>query len=102
MKQSLKFPLPKLNESVSFKEFISQNFEGSKYIAHCEKNNNLKLSKEKTTERTLILIGPEGDFSPTEIEMALQNKFKAVNLGTSRLRTETAGIIATHTINIKN
>lgn len=102
IKQSLKFHLPKLNESVSFKEFISQNFEGNKYIAHCAKNNNLKLSKEDATEKTLILIGPEGDFSPTEIEMALQNEFKAVNLGTSRLRTETAGIIATHTINIKN
>ena len=54
-----------------------------------------------STEKTLILIGPEGDFSPTEIKMALQNEFKAVSLGTSRLRTETAGIIATHTINIK-
>jgi len=59
------------------------------------------LKEKKKEKRTLILIGPEGDFSPTEIEMALQNQFKAVSLGTSRLRTETAGIIAAHTINIK-
>ena len=49
-----------------------------------------------------MLIGPEGDFSPAEIEMALQNNFKAVNLGASRLRTETAGLVAVHTINMKN
>ena len=54
------------------------------------------------SERTLILIGPEGDFSPTEIEMALQNQFKAVSLGISRLRTETAAIVAIHTVNLKN
>ena len=53
-------------------------------------------------KRTLILIGPEGDFSPTEIEMALQNQYKAVSLGKTRLRTETAGLVAVHTVNIKN
>ena len=52
--------------------------------------------------KTTVLIGPEGDFSPTEIEIALQNQFKAVSLGTSRLRTETAGIVTVHTININN
>ena len=52
-------------------------------------------------ENTLILIGPEGDFSLNEIEIALQNTFKAVSLGTSRLRTETAGIVAVHTLNLK-
>jgi 16S rRNA (uracil1498-N3)-methyltransferase len=88
MKQSLKFHLPKLNE-------------GNKYIAHCEEGNKTELKEKKKEKRTLILIGPEGDFSPSEIELALQNQFKAVSLGTSRLRTETAGIIATHTINIK-
>ena len=61
-----------------------------------------QTSNEKSKEKTLILIGPEGDFSPKEIELALQNQFKAVSLGTSRLRTETAGIIAVHTINLKN
>ena len=101
MKQSLKHHLPKLNEAVSFKDFIKQDFEGSKYIAHCDEGEKTELRKEKKEKRTLILIGPEGDFSVTEIEIALQNKFKAVNLGNSRLRTETAGIVAVHTINIK-
>jgi 16S rRNA (uracil1498-N3)-methyltransferase len=101
MKQSLKFHLPKLNEAITLKNFLKQDFEGNKYIAHCEEGNKTELKEKKKEKRTLILIGPEGDFSPTEIEMALQNQFKAVSLGTSRLRTETAGIIAAHTINIK-
>jgi len=100
MKQSLKFHLPKLNEAVTLKDFIKQDFEGNKYIAHCEEGNKTELRTEIKEQRTLILIGPEGDFSPTEIEMALQNQFKAVSLGTSRLRTETAGIVAVHTINL--
>ena len=102
MKQSLKFHLPKLNEAVTFKSFLKQDFEGVKYIAHCYGEDKIELIKEKKEKRTLISIGPEGDFSPAEIKMALQNKYKAVSLGTGRLRTETAGIIATHTINIKN
>ena len=101
MKQSLKFHLPKLNEAITLKNFLKQDFEGNKYIAHCEEGNKTELKEKKKEKRTLILIGPEGDFSPTEIEMVLQYQFKAVSLGTSRLRTETAGIIATHTINIK-
>ena len=102
MKQSLKFHLPKLNEAISLNDLIKQDFEGTKYIAHCEDGDKLNLKTVSKAEKTLILIGPEGDFSPKEIELALQNQFKAVSLGTSRLRTETAGIIATHTINIKN
>jgi 16S rRNA (uracil1498-N3)-methyltransferase len=101
MKQSLKYHLPKLNEAISFKDFIKQDFEGKKYIAHCDEGEKTELRKEKKENRTLILIGPEGDFSVTEIEIALQNKFKAVSLGNSRLRTETAGIVAVHTINFK-
>ena len=81
--------------------FIKQDFEGAKYIAHCEDGEKKELKTINKTEKSLILIGPEGDFSPKEIELALQNQFKAVSLGTSRLRTETAGIIAVHTINIK-
>jgi len=100
MKQSLKFHLPKLNEAISLNDFIKQDFEGTKYIAHCEEGNKTELKEKKKEKRTLILIGPEGDFFPTEIEMALQNQFKAVSLGTSRMRTETAGIIAAHTINL--
>jgi 16S rRNA (uracil1498-N3)-methyltransferase len=102
MKQSLKFHLPKLNDAISLNDFLKQDFEGGKYIAHCQDGEKQKLIKEKTTEKTLILIGPEGDFSPNELEIALQNNYKAVSLGKSRLRTETAGIVAVHTINIKH
>jgi len=101
MKQSLKFHLPKLNEAISLNDFIKQDYEGTKYIAHYEDGKKKELKTVNKTEKTLILIGPEGDFSPKEIKLALQNQFKAVSLGTSRLRTETAGIVAVHTINIK-
>jgi len=100
MKQSLKFHLPKLNEAMSLTDFLKSNVDGAKYIAHCEKSDKLELRKVNSAEKTIILIGPEGDFSATEIEIALQNNFKALSLGTSRLRTETAGIVAVHTINM--
>lgn len=102
MKQSLKYHLPKLNEGTSFKDFIQQEFDGSKYIAHCEEQQKTELRKVPKNNRTLILIGPEGDFSPTEITIALKNKFKSIELINSRLRTETAAIVAVHTINIKS
>jgi 16S rRNA (uracil1498-N3)-methyltransferase len=100
MKQSLKFHLPKLNEIISLKDFLKKDFEGAKYIAHCEDGKKNELKTVSKAEKSLILIGPEGDFSPKEIELALQNQFKAVSLGTSRLRTETAGILAVHTVNL--
>ena len=106
MKQSLKFRLPKLNEAVTFQDFIRQDFNGDLFIAHCEETDK-KTLKNKLTSRLLskgqqqkitILIGPEGDFSTKEIEMALQQNFIPVSLGESRLRTETAGIAATHSV----
>lgn len=66
MKQSLKYHLPKLKEVITFKEFVKADFEGGKYIAHCEDSKKNKFKKEKLSEKTLILIGPEGDFSPKE------------------------------------
>ena len=101
MKQSLKYHLPKLNEAISLTNFLKRNVDGAKYIAHCEDDNKHALKTLPKAENILILIGPEGDFSTVEIKMALENQFKPVSLGTSRLRTETAGIIAVHTINIK-
>ena len=101
MKQSLKFHLPKLNETISLKDFLKQDFKGNKYIAHCEDGKKVALRTEDKVAKTTILIGPEGDFSTKEVDMALQNQYKAVSLGTSRLRTETAGIVAIHTINVK-
>jgi 16S rRNA (uracil1498-N3)-methyltransferase len=102
MKQSLKFHLPKLNEVISLNEFLKQDSEGNKYIAHCEDGEKTELRKEEKANKTTVLIGPEGDFSASEIEMALQNQFNAVSLGKSRLRTETAGLVAVHTINLKH
>jgi len=100
IKQSLKYYLPKINDTITFNQLLKKNLVANKYIAHCGNLKKKDLKKTDRKERTLILIGPEGDFSKEEIEMALKNNFKPVSLGNSRLRTETAGIIATHTINI--
>jgi len=102
MKQSLKFHLPKLNNSIALKDFLQQDFKGSKCIAHCKDSEKSEMKKEEFKTKTLILIGPEGDFCQKEIEMALQNNFKAISLGKSRLRTETAGIVAVNNINIRS
>lgn len=95
MKQSLQAYMPQLNEALSFKDFIQRAEAQVKLIAHCvEDDKQLMPAYVKPGDSVLILIGPEGDFSITEIEQALQNKFKAISLGDSRLRTETAGIAA--------
>ena len=103
MKQSLQMQLPKLNDAISFKQFVNQEFTGQTYIAHCEEQEKTQLqSLISPNESYTILIGPEGDFSVKEIELALINNFKPVALGNTRLRTETAGIVACHTIALKN
>jgi len=103
MKQSLNCYLPILNDAISFKEFTKENHESQKFIAHCEETQKQSLKKAlKTQTDTLVLIGPEGDFSPKEIELALSHNFKPVTLGETRLRTETAAIVATHSIAFAN
>jgi len=103
MKQSLKSFHPQLDESSRFSEIIKQPFEGEKFIAYIDKSVILELSKAYTPgQNALILIGPEGDFSPEEVELAKQNGFVSVRLGPSRLRTETAGVAACHTVNLLN
>ena len=103
IKQSIKAYKPKLNKVMKYSDFIKQNFDGIKYIAHCEEYEKHTLkSNYKTGENALILIGPEGDFSLQEIEFAKNNSFLETNLGNSRLRTETAGVVACHTINLLN
>jgi 16S rRNA (uracil1498-N3)-methyltransferase len=93
--------LPKLNDVIHYKTFIQSNFVEDCYIAHCfeDEKQQLKDTLNKG-EDSLVLIGPEGDFSTNEIQLAVENKFKAVSLGSSRLRTETAGVVACHTINL--
>lgn len=104
MKQSLHYRMPKLNEPINFSGFISKETEGANFIAHCEEGIEKAYlqNKIKTGEQVNILIGPEGDFSTKEIEMALNKGWEAVSLGDSRLRTETAAIVACHTIALKN
>ena len=103
MKQSLHFYMPILNEPTPFKEFVDQTFSGQKFIAHCEDTDRKSLKKElRTNEDVTILIGPEGDFSTKEIEFALKSGFTPVTLGATRLRTETAAIVACHSFNFIN
>ncbi len=107
MKQSLKAYLPKLNDAISFSEFVKNESEkesnGQKFIAHCEESSKKSLKSEiETNSNILILIGPEGDFSSEEIELTLKNNFIPVSLGESRLRTETAAIVACHSVAFVN
>ncbi|MGL2994641.1 16S rRNA (uracil(1498)-N(3))-methyltransferase [Flavobacterium sp. TSSA_36] len=103
MKQCNQFYLPKLNDAVSYKEFIKQHQEGALFIAHCEETDKktLKDSLEINT-KTTILIGPEGDFSENEIQLAISNKYSPVSLGNTRLRTETAAVVACHSVMLLN
>lgn len=99
MKQSLKFTLPKINSPKSFNEFINQNLEGIICIAHCEEQEKKSLkSIVKPSEKVTILIGPEGDFSSEEIKKALSKKYTPISLGKSRLRTETAALVAVNSV----
>lgn len=102
MKQSLKAYLPILHEPISFKQFVqTPRNNWLKYIAQGAENMPLKDNYQAPKD-VLLLIGPEGDFSKEEISLAFANGFQGVNLGSSRLRTETAGIVACHTLNLLN
>ena len=103
MKQSLKSHLPLLNTVISFKKFLNIEFTENLFIAHCEKLKKATLlSSIKPKSSNLILIGPEGDFSDNEIKLATSKGFKNISLGDARFRSETAGIIACHTVSIAN
>ncbi|WP_434035826.1 16S rRNA (uracil(1498)-N(3))-methyltransferase [Formosa sp. 4Alg 33] len=103
MKQSLHYYMPKLNEPVALKSFITQEHTGTCFIAHCEETDKKSLKQLITPKTDLtILIGPEGDFSTKEISLALKNNFIPVTLGHTRLRTETAAIVACHTAALIN
>ncbi|MCF6128857.1 16S rRNA (uracil(1498)-N(3))-methyltransferase [Flavobacterium sp. AS60] len=103
MKQSLHYYLPKLNEPISFKDFVKTQNSGQLFIAHCEETAKKSLKNElKPNEDVTILIGPEGDFSVKEIQQAIAANFIPVSLGTTRLRTETAAIVACHSVVFKN
>ena len=105
VKQSLKAYHPKLHPMTSVREVMALDFDGEKYIAHCDSSFGEKEYLGKLIKKggkNLILIGPEGDFSKEEINFAAQNGFKAVTLGRERLRTETAAVVATAIVSTIN
>ncbi|MDR2887590.1 MAG: 16S rRNA (uracil(1498)-N(3))-methyltransferase [Bacteroidales bacterium] len=105
MKQSLKALAPTLNTPESFDSFMAVNREGVKMIAHCNEHVGSRLSIPQVCQRgadTTVLIGPEGDFTEDEITAATLHGCIPVHLGRSRLRTETAGIAACHSVYVIN
>ena len=103
MKQSNQLYLPKLNEPISLNAFLKQSFKGQKFIAHCEETDKRTLkSALQLDQDVLILIGPEGDFSTKEIQTALDINFIPISLGETRLRTETAALVACHSVVLLN
>ncbi len=101
MLQSQQAWLPILHEPIKFEKFVKQNTSNNKYIAHCEdtEKNSLKEKLASMVNQPInqltILIGPEGDFTKDEIAFAMQNNFLPIALGKTRLRTETAALVAT-------
>lgn len=97
MLQSQQCWLPVLHEPVQYDNLVVKRLENyQKYVAHCIDSENKDILKHQITKSSnqLIIIGPEGDFTPGEIELALKNDFMPVSLGETRLRTETAGVVA--------
>ena len=94
MLQSQQCWLPVLHEPVRFTNWIKEPFDGQKYIAHCANEEKIKLFTSPDMENSLICIGPEGDFTSSEIAGSLQYGFNPVSLGETRLRSETAGVAA--------
>ncbi len=102
-KQSLKAYMPKLNELTTFADLVKGAKEEQRFIAHCYKDEKKLLQHVLEPKKdVLVLIGPEGDFSEKEVEMAMGAGFVPVSLGNSRLRTETAGVVAIHTAAVIN
>lgn len=103
VKQSLTAYHPKLNNTIPFSNFIRQNLGEEKLIAHCMDGEKPFLKQViKPHQSYLILIGPEGDFTPSELETALHNGYKSITLGNTRLRTETAALAACFEVNYLN
>lgn len=99
MKQSIKATLPIIDEMVALREFLNTADTSNRCIAFVDFDNPVQL-KDELKESNVVLIGPEGDFTDEEIQEAIHAGFKKVSLGKSRLRTETAGIVSTHILNL--
>lgn len=119
MKQSHKVWKPVLNEMMSFDKFVRQERKGDKFICHCYDEGDIEPLSQNLPQteglnkpflmdvlrrgvETIVLVGPEGDFSVDEVRLALRNGYRSVSLGTSRLRTETAALAAVHMMQIIN
>lgn len=104
MKQSLTAYHPQLNQITKFEDFLKPHRHGQLFIAHCLdlENKGTLANLALPHGKYIILIGPEGDFSPYEIDCALKENYQAVNLGNTRLRTETAALYACMEINLVN
>ena len=101
MKQSIKASLPQIDEMMKLKEFISKCETPSKFIAYVDFDNPIQLKDcLKLGQQSVVLIGPEGDFDSSELDLAIKSGFTKVALGESRLRTETAGLAAVHILNL--
>jgi 16S rRNA (uracil1498-N3)-methyltransferase len=100
MKQSLKATLPQMNEPVKLKDFIASCTAPQRFVGYCDENTERRFLGDVYQNRieAAVLIGPEGDFSEEEVRLALNSGFKAITLGNSRLRTETAAVVATSMI----
>ena len=106
-KQSLKAYVPRLNPMITAKEFIGNSSSliphSSLFIAHCYDQPKQHLFNAcQPGGDVVVMVGPEGDFSEEEVELALRNSFQAITLGESRLRTETAGVVACHLVTVAN
>ena len=103
MKQSLRTFMPQLNPAITFTEFLEKEHKGLKFIAHCEDEEKVELKRRVAADKDVtILVGPEGDFSHSEIHKAYEKGFLPVSLSEARLRTETAAIVACNTVNLIN
>ncbi len=110
VKQSHKAWKPFLNDMMSFERFVCQERDGDKFICHCYNQEDIEGGEEKPLlmdvlrrgVETTVMVGPEGDFSIDEVRLALKNGYRSVSLGTSRLRTETAALVAVHMMQLKN
>lgn len=105
VKQSLKAYHPVLSEITPFEKLVRSEFAGRKLIAHCGnaiKEKKYLASTLRKGEDVLVLIGPEGDFSPEEVRLAVENGFEEITLGTQRFRTETAAVVAVDMVSIVN
>lgn len=103
MKQSKRVYLPKLNPAIELAKFLELTHPGLRFIAHCYEGEKLELKRRVAPDKDItILIGPEGDFSEEEVDLAMEKGFYPVSLGDARLRTETAALVACATVNLIN